>query len=306
MARKNPPTEPLDLDLDDEATEIGEGLFGDDVPLDDVNFDDLEGLAFDDERTNPGFPLDVDSFEDSQVGQPSGVVIDPRRQVTGTGRNPMLMAQEVSQGPWRERAFIPRGVVPREQIVSSMDQALQIAAMQKGNLERVRAALRAELMPLLRQVIEQAGGDGFDTWVARLVAPPGKPGKDNLLWVIAQHMERFNRAPDQEALLAEAKKLLQTVKKAFAVPGLKRLSLKLLEEELEGRIEVDAMLSILFLGDEDLEKRKQQVDRTLDSMRLQMRGMGGTPEGLMSNFSRLKVEKRVVEAEQQRRTSPRG
>ena len=213
----------------------------------------------------------------------------------------------MSQGPWRERAFIPRGVVPREQLISSMEQAVQIAAMQKGPLDRVRAALRAELMPQLRQVIEQIGGDGFDAWISKLVAPPGKAGKDPALWQIAQHMERFNRAVHQEALLSETTKLVETSRKALLSPSPKRLSLKSLEEHFEGRIEVDTLLAILFSSDEDLEGRKQQVDRTLDSMRQQMRGLvGSTPEGLMWNFSRLKVEKRVVEAEQVRRGAPRG
>lgn len=310
MARKNPPSQHLPVPIDDEPTEIGEGMFGDeDMPMDDLAFEDLEDLPMDDERTSPGYPMDVDSFEDSQVDSPSRVVLDPRTQITGRFRNPILAAQEASQGPWRDRAFIPRGVVPREQVLESMEQALQIAAMQRGNLDRVRAALRAELMPLLRQAIEQAGGDGFDAWLATLVAPPGKAGKagkDPLLWQVAQHIERFNRAATPQALLAESKKLVETVKKALFAPSLKKLSLRFLEEEFEGRIDVDTLLAILFCTDEELDKRRQQVERTLDNMRIQMRGLPGSSDGLMWNFSRLKVEKRVIEAEQGRRGPPRG
>ncbi len=69
---------------------------------------------------------------------------------------------------------------------------------------------------------------------------------------------------------------------------------------------MDALLSILFSNDEEVAKRLSEVDRTLENLRHQLKGMPGHhPDGLMWNFSRLKVEKRVLEAEVRRR-APRG
>lgn len=307
--KKPPPSRPSPpVPIDDEPTEIGEGLFGDEeLPDDDAlgDLEDLEALgAEEDERTHPGFPIPRDLFEDAP-GEGSGVVLDPRR-TQNTGKfKALAAAPEVSQGPWRERAFIPRGVVPKEQIITSMQQALQIAGMQTGTLVRVRIALRAELMPLLRQAVEQVGGDGLDAWLIRLSVPPGQPAKDPLLMQLAVHMGRFDHAASQQALLAEGKSLTETVKKALFNPAAKKLSLKFLEEEFEGRIEVDALLTILFCTNEELARQRDQVDRTLESMRVTLRSMAGaSPDGLMWNFSRLKVEKRILEAEQKRRSTP--
>ncbi|MBX5483959.1 MAG: hypothetical protein IRZ16_19215 [Myxococcaceae bacterium] len=312
MAQKKPsPPRPAPVPIDDEPTEIGEGLFGEadlgECDLDPSELDGVEDLDLgDDEKTHPGFAVPRDSFEDTR-GEVSGVVIDPRKTLNTGKFKALTVAPEVSQGPWRERAFIPRGVVPKEEILESMEQALQIAAMQTGPLQRVRIALRAELMPLLRQAVEQAGGDGLDAWLSQLTRPPGRPAKDPFLMQLAALMDRFGCAPHQEALLGEAKAIAALVQKALCAPAPKKLSLKFLEEEFEGRIEVDALLTILFATDEELERQRQQVDRTLDSMRLQMRSMAGaSPDGLMWNFSRLKVEKRIVEAEQKRRGSPKG
>lgn len=309
MSRKNPPApRPDPAPFDDETTEIGEGLGDGLFDAEGLPPEDLEGLEDfpedEDEKTIPGYPLGGDLFEDSRVE--SAVVLDPRSTTQGR-YSAVRAAPEVSQGPWRERAFIPRGVVPKEQILEGIEQALQIAAIQKGSLDRVRIALRAELMPNLRQAVEQAGGDGLDGWLSRLLDPPGKAARDPLLQTLAAQMGRFGRADTSEALLAEVRALAQTVKKALFNPAAKKLSLEQLEDELEGRLEVDTLLGILFALDPELEKQREQVARTLESLRMQLRGLpGSSPEGLMWNFTRLKVEQKVIEAEQKRRTALRG
>jgi hypothetical protein len=307
MSRKSPHPPPSTELFDDEATEFGPPGDDDGLAPEDVDYDDLEFPPEDDERTIPGVPLDLDTFEDSSVHHRQ-VVLDPGN-ASGTGRfrNPNPLAPLPSQGAWRERGFSPRGVVPREQVATSLDEALQIAAMQRGPLEKVRAALRAELVPLILQVMEQAGGDGLDAWLSRLVMPPGRPAKDPLLAQLTTHMLRFGAASHKEALLAEAGALCATAKKALFSPGARRISLKVLEDEFEGKLEVATLLSIAFCSDTELAQRVTDVERSLDSMRAQLRGFGGgSPTGLMWNFSRMKIEKRLAEAEQKRRGPPRG
>lgn len=303
MSRKSPPPRTPTEDFDDEPTQMGRAFESEPfTPDEQLTYDDVDGPIFQDERTMPGIPLDLDSFEDSSAHHRQ-LVLDPSREGTVRFKNPFPMAQEPSQGPWRERNYNPRGVIPKEQLIASMEQALQIAAMQRAPLDKVRTALRAELLPQIRQVVEQAGGDGMDAWLSRLLSPPGRPAKDPLLGQLCAHMRRFADAPAKDALFTEAKAVLAVAKKAVLAPAPKRLSLQLIEEELEGRIEVDALLSIAFCSDGELPRRKEGVDRTLDSMRVQMRGLaGGAASGLMSNFGRLKVERRIVEAELALRT----
>ncbi len=304
MSRKSPPHPLHTEEFDDEPTQLGRVFESEPfAPEEQLTYDDVDGPLFEeDERTVPGVPLDLDSFEDSSAhhGQ---VVLDPTREGTGRFKNPYPMAPEPAQGKWRERNFNPRGVIPKEQLIAAMEEALQIAAMQRGPLEKVRTALRAELLPQLRQVVEQAGGDGIDAWLSRLLTPPGRVAKDLLLGQLCAHMRRFGDAPVREVLLAEAKAVCAVSKKAVFAPAPQRLSFRVIEKELEGRIEVDALLAIAFCSDGELPRRKEQVDRTLDSMRVQMRGLGGgAASGLMSNFGRLKVERRIVEAELALRT----
>lgn len=285
--------------MDDEPTEIGEGLWSEDeLPSDEdflTGFEDDEDFGGD-EPTVTG--LNQDTFEASKVS--SQVVLDPRAHATA--RFQLGAAQEPTHGGWHERPFMPRGVLPKDQLILGMKQAVQIAAAQKGKLVRIRIALRAELMPLLRQAVEQAGGDGLDAWLQKLTTPPGAPPKNPFLGQLALHMQRFNSALTAASLMQEVKAATVLVTKALSVPSPMRLSLRVLEQEFEGRVEVDALLAILFSSDGELPQRLEQLDRTLDSMRQQLRGLpGASPQGLMWNFSRMKVEKRILEAEIARR-----
>ncbi|MHB8872094.1 MAG: hypothetical protein ACYC8T_00260, partial [Myxococcaceae bacterium] len=42
-------------------------------------------------------------------------------------------APEVSRGAWRERAFVPRGTMPGEQILSELEKGVQLASLQKAS-----------------------------------------------------------------------------------------------------------------------------------------------------------------------------
>ncbi len=308
MSRKSPPQSPHDpFDSgDDEPTYIGPPG-GEEEPIPEgFPFENLEdGPVDDDELTVPGVPLDYDSFEDSNIRHRQ-VVLDPDN-TSGTGRfrSVAQSAREASQGPWRERALSPRGLVQPEHVVLGLDEAVTVAGMQSLPLAKARTALRAELLPLLRQAVEWAGGDGLDAWLSRLLSPPGARARDGLWEKVAGHVQRLSAAPQREALLAEAKGLLAVTRRALLTGAPNRLSLAVLEAELEGKVEVDALLSIAVSTEAELADRADQVERTLDSMRVQMRGLpGASPNGLMWNFSRLKVEKRIVEAELARRKGP--
>lgn len=293
-----PPAPPVQFD-EDEVTEFGAPPLDDDE-LGDIDFDDLDNLDMAlDEAPPPStgrYPLVVDDFEDSQVGT------DVRRKLQAEKTAP-----EVSQGPWRERAFTPRGVMTREQMTKTFEEALKVGAMraQAMKMEKVRGAMKQEFLPVIRQAVEQSGGDGLDAWVSAITAPPGKKGKDPMLMDLGARMEKVNRANTSKEVLLAGQELAKATLRYMAIPDAPRLSLKALERELEGRIEVDTILSILFTAEEELKMRAKSVDASLDQLRTQLRGMSGGNDGLMWNFSRLKVEKRILEAELKRR-APRG
>src|SRR4051812_6999968 len=117
----SPPAEPPLEEFDDELTEMGfpEGDDG----LGDINFDDLdnlEGVPLDQNEGTGRHIVERDSFEDSQVHT------DVKKRILAQKRQ---TAPEVSQGPWRERAFVPRGTLPREDILSGVENALKVAQL---------------------------------------------------------------------------------------------------------------------------------------------------------------------------------
>lgn len=290
-----PPAQPVDFD-EEELTELGGTPVADD-DLGDIDFEDLDNLDLPlDEAPPPSsgrFPLVInDDFEDSQVNT------DIRRKIQAEKAAP-----EVSQGPWRERAFTPRGVMSREEIVKGLEQVLKMNALraQSMKLDKVRGAMKQELLPLIRQALEQAGGDGIDAWISAITAPPGKKAKDPMLMDLAERMDKVNRGNTSKEVLLAGQELAKTTVRYLGNPKAQKLSLKGLETELEGRIDVDVIITILFTDEAELTSRLKSVDASLDQLRAQLRGMAGAGEGLMWNFSRLKVEKRVLEAELKRR-----
>ncbi len=279
MARKPPLYSELPP-LEDEPTELGLALPAEELPVD-----------WDDEPTNPGHPHEEDLFEDSAAGSRS-VVLNPA-------------APEVSSGRWRERAYVPRNQLPSGDVITGIEEAVALAAMQRSDVAVVRTALKQRLLPLLQQAVEQAGGDGIDAFLMRQADLPYSLREPLLARLVAQ-MDRVNQASRPKALIDAAARLTTLVRASLEGPRVRRLSLRSLEQEFEGRIDVGTFLSVLFSSDAELEVQLGHVARTVESLRTQLRSLpGASPEGLMSNFARLKLEKQLIEAELGRRRAGR-
>lgn len=210
-------------------------------------------------------------------------------------------APEVSRGAWRERAFVPRGFMPADEVVSGLETALR-DAQAKPTVAAAREALRGAWAPLLRQAVEQGGGDGLDAAVRATLGLPGPAGLDPLVGQLCLAMRNLGAATRLPDLTSAARAAIRAVTEAVDPDSATRISLKVIERQLEGRIDVDALLEILFATDDELAGRRAQVDRTLDSLREQLKAMPGVqPDGMYSNYTRLKVEKQLVDAELARR-----
>jgi hypothetical protein len=215
------------------------------------------------------------------------------------------VAREVSQGLYRELAHTPRGVLSRADLVNGLQAATQKALKSGVAVGPARVQLKAEWLPLLRQAVEQAGGDGLDTYVTQLLDPPGIPAKSPLVPELAARMERLEAATTLEALGTVAQEVRTLVDRILGEPTLHGASLKLMERELDGRVDVGTLLSIRFAGNAELETRRNQTERAVESLRQQMRALPGKhPDGLFANLARLKVEKRLMDAEARRRAGP--
>ena len=255
-----------------------------------------DGFDTSDVPTNPGRPVFDKPRGGSSMPSLSGETTSPGSPAF-TG-----VAPEVRQSRWHDRSAAPRGVLPAEAVLKGLDEALQKAALDKAPVGSVREQLKADWLPLLRQVVEQAGGDGMDAYVTQLLSPPGRRAVTPLVEALASGMERLEAAVDTDSLRAVAQELRAVVAGALADPAPSPISLELQERELDGRIDVDTMLSIRFASNAELAARRARAEKTLEDLRQQMRALQGVqPDGLFSNFARVKVEKRVMDAEARRR-----
>lgn len=237
------------------------------------------------------------------ASQPQGVL---RRsedayigRTKGDAKNTAEAAPEVSQGAWRERVFTPRGVMERHEVKAGLESALR--AVLGAGVEQLVAAW----LPFLRQAIEQAGGDGIDVWLLTLFSPPGRPAKQPLFVELAEAMRGLHQASTLAAREAQA---LQTIERIDAVLGTSpvKLSFKQMEKQLEGKLEVDELLTIFSGTDEVLARRSAELAGTMEQLREEIRTLPGKqPDGMYSNFVRLKTELRVLEAERLRRVGTR-
>lgn len=246
--------------------------------------------------TNPGRPVFDKPRGGSTMPSLSGETTSPGSPAF-TG-----VAPEVRQSRWHERSAAPRGVLPAEAVLRGLDEALQKAARDKAPVGAVRERLKADWLPLLRQVVEQAGGDGMDAYVTQLLSPPGRQAVTPLVEALAAGMERLESAVEAGTLRAVAQELRAEVARVLGDPAPRPISLEMQERELDGRVDVDTMLSIRFASDAELMARRARAEKTLEDLRQQMRALRGVqPGGLFSNFARVKVEKRVMDAEARRR-----
>lgn len=252
-----------------------------------------------------GAPAPAPKRNDSFMTRPSAPtqpgVPGAKQPVTGSGRVPEV-APEVSRGAWRERVFTPRAVLSREEIAQALEAALRAAIAVPGPLAAAQVELRGAWMPVLRQALEQAGGDGLDCWLLGALKPPGRSPHDTLWRELVQALSSLADAPGRPELETSGRAVIALVQQALLVDRPKKLSFKQLERELEGKLEVDELLCIGTAGTAVLERRLEELGATLEQLRDQIKTRpGAKPDGMYSNFSRLKVEARVLAAELKRR-----
>lgn len=242
-------------------------------------------------RGTPGFDQ---RSEDSFVGGKNKVSLSDLKKAAEA-------APEVSQGAWRERVFTPRAVMSREEVKAGLSSALRVAL---GSVNQPRVAmekLRPAWLPLLRQALEQAGGDGIDAWLMTLFSPPGKVAKTPLFDELSEALLRMRNAKDLAGFEEDALKTIELVDAALGNAPTK-LSFKQTERQLEGKVEVDELLGIRAGAEEDLTRRLTEIGNTMTQLRDQIRTMPGKqPDGMYSNFARLKAELRVLDSELKRR-----
>ena len=111
----------------------------------------------------------------------------------------------------------------------------------------------------------------------------------------------MNAARTSAAALEASRALMALAGRHLQSPGAERLSLKVLEKELEGRLDVDALLQLLFATRAELSAQGDHVDKAIERLREELRQAVAQPAGLMWNFSRLKAERRIISAELKRR-----
>lgn len=243
-------------------------------------------------RGQPTFPRrgHPDDYEHS------GITADPRKVAQ--------VAPEVSQGLWRERSVTPRAVMARTDLVDALQYALEATKKPGAVLEEARAATFAAWLPVLRQVIEQAGGDGLDIYVREALKPTGARAVNPLIEELRVQGARLAAAESLTQFQAEANLAMQVVRRTLSDPRPQKLSFSALERELEGRLEIADFLDLFFQTTPQLERRAKELEANVETFRQQLRASPGRqPGGIYWNFARFKSEKALVEAELKNRSA---
>lgn len=245
------------------------------------------------DETLKGSPA-FDRSEDSFVGGKNAVTLSALKKAAE-------VAPEVSQGAWRERVFTPRAVMSREEVKAGMESALRVALASVNQPRVAMEKLRAAWLPLLRQALEQSGGDGIDVWLQTLFTPQSKDPRQPLFTELSEALLRMRSARDLAGFEEEALKTVERVDAALAHAPVK-LSFKQTERQLEGKLEVDELLGIRSSAEDDLLRRLTEIGSTMSQLRDQIKKMPGKqPDGMYANFVRLKAELRTLDAELKRR-----
>lgn len=247
------------------------------------------------DETIKGLPSFNSRSEDSFVGRSKVSLSDVKRAAEA--------APEVSQGAWRERVFTPRAIMSRDEVKQGLQAALRVVLSTANHPRVAMDGLRPGWFPLLRQALEQGGGDALDAWLNALFTPPARPPKQQLLEALAAAMHRMRESKDLAKFEEEALKTIELVDATLATAPVK-LSFKVMERQLEGKLEVDELLAIRAATDEAINARLQEIGATMGQLRDQIRSMPGKqPDGMYANFVRLKHELKVLDAELKRRSA---
>jgi len=249
-----------------------------DPPSDGSEKSDPRGRALE-ERSDPFARRLLDSYEDSAIQT------DPRAR-------PLTESAPELSSAFHERAFIPRGTMAADELLAGLREPLGVIGLGTD-------ALLAAWQPFLRQAVEQLAGDGVDALVSRLRKPPGKVALHPFLAQLLEEVTALHRAPPEERLAA-AEGLIAHVEAALARPM--RVSLRSLERDLGGHVDLETLLGTLFASSASLDQQEQKLTGTLESLRAQLKQMPGKqPEGMLWNFTRLKAELALIALERTRR-----
>ncbi len=214
-------------------------------------------------------------------------------------------APEVSQGLWRERAFVPRGTMAKAEILQALQSAVDEALKHSSHPQSGPQQLFAAWLPVLRQVLEQFGGDGIDAWLFTTLGAKKTAAKTALFETLAECIRPLLGVSSPSVdLTALSEAVIGIVKAATQVELPARLSFKQMERQLEGKLEVHELLFVRAADDIELNRRLVEILAAMETLRAQLKSMPGKqPDGMYSNFVRLKGEARIIDAELKRRAA---
>jgi AcrR family transcriptional regulator len=145
----------------------------------------------------------TDKYIKTETGWKRAVGEDMAGELFQKALTPSEAAPVVSQGAWRERAFIPRGVMARDAMLQALRDELAKVLEVGGNPARLVEPLLEAWLPVLPLGVEQAGGDSLDAWLAPLRAldPDGDPIAELTTYISAK-LRMAREAPQASRLFA--------------------------------------------------------------------------------------------------------
>ena len=94
--------------------------------------------------------------------------------------------------------------------------------------------------------------------------------------------------------------MVALVKQSVARP--ERLTTSRIEAAFVGKLGPDEVLELALSTPEELEQRRERIDRALEALRAQLKSTpGAQPEALLFQFSSLKAQRALIEADLARR-----
>lgn len=181
-----------------------------------------------------------------------------------------------------------------------MARSLRVIATGASHPRVAFEELRADWLPVLRQALEQGGGDGVDAWLAEVLE--GQPAAASLFSELGGALRRMRVCRDLAMLEEEGLKVIELVHRALIATSPRPLSIARLEKDLEGRLDVEQLLGIVAASDDDLARRISEIGSTMAKLKDQLSSRPGSQPGDMySSFARLKAELLLLHGELGRR-----